>query len=138
MGTKRAELFKVLGVENRLRIIELLKEKGPLCVNDLAEELGVSPSAVSQHLKVLKYAGLVNDERQGYFIPYNVEVKILEKCGEILSDVCDCGCKVQKHVIKIKMKKPVDNIDKLKEYEKKLRNELKDVQSRIEDLKKKR
>jgi ArsR family transcriptional regulator, arsenate/arsenite/antimonite-responsive transcriptional repressor len=138
MQSKRAELFKVLGVESRLKIIELLKEKGPLCVNELAEALGISSSAVSQHLKILKYAGLVNDERQGYFIPYNVEIKVLEKCGEILSGVCECGCHSQKHIIKIKMKKPEENLEKLREYEHRLRKELDEVQDRIEELKKKK
>ncbi|MCX6645680.1 MAG: metalloregulator ArsR/SmtB family transcription factor [bacterium] len=137
MQSKRAELFKVLGVESRLKIIELLKEKGPLCVNELAEALGISSSAVSQHLKVLKYAGLVNDERQGYFIPYNVEIKVLERCGEILSGVCECGCSGHRHIIKAKIRKPVESVEDLKEYEKRLRKELDEVQGRIEKLRKK-
>ena len=137
MQSKRAELFKVLGVESRLKIIELLKEKGPLCVNELAEALGISSSAVSQHLKVVKFAGLVTDERQGYFIPYNVEIKVLEKCGEILSGVCECGCPGHKQVIKARIRKPVENLDKLKEYEQRLKKELDEVQDRIEELRKK-
>jgi len=92
--SKHAELFKALSVETRIRIIELLKEKGPQGVKELAEILGITPSAVSQHLKVLKYAGLVHSERKGYWLPYEIDGVALENCGEMLSDVCRCGCKV--------------------------------------------
>lgn len=136
MHTKRAELFKALAVESRIKIIELLKEKGPLCVNELAEAIGISPSAVSQHLKVLKYSGLVKDERKGYFIPYDVEVEVLEKCHEMLSHVCDCSCHEHHHkIVKIKMHKPSDKLKMLKEYETELQKELEKIQDRIEKLK---
>jgi DNA-binding transcriptional ArsR family regulator len=53
-----------LGDPTRLAIFELLAE-GPRPVGDLAGHLPVSRPAVSQHLKVLKDAGLVFDHRQG-------------------------------------------------------------------------
>ena len=59
-----AELFKILSVDKRIEIIELLK-KAAMSVNSIAEALGITQSAVSQHLRVLKAAGLVRDERQG-------------------------------------------------------------------------
>ncbi|NIA15253.1 MAG: metalloregulator ArsR/SmtB family transcription factor, partial [Nitrospiraceae bacterium] len=71
--TKQAEFFKVLSVESRIKIIALLKRKGPLGVNELSESLGITPSAVSQHLKVLRYAGLVRSERKGYWLPYEID-----------------------------------------------------------------
>ena len=54
----------VLGDPTRQTIFELLSE-GPSSVGDLAELLPVSRPAVSQHLKVLKDAGLLLDERDG-------------------------------------------------------------------------
>ena len=78
---KQAELFKVLSVESRIRIIELLKQRGPLGVGELAELLKITPSAVSQHLKVLRYAGLVRSERKGYWLPYEVDPVALDQCG---------------------------------------------------------
>ena len=69
METKQADLFKVLGVNTRIRIIELLKQKGPLGANEMSEMLGITPSAVSQHLKILKHAGLVRNERKGIGYP---------------------------------------------------------------------
>ena len=62
---KAADLFKILSADKRIEIIELLK-KEPMNVNALAEVLGITQSAVSQHLRVLKASGLVRDERQGY------------------------------------------------------------------------
>jgi DNA-binding transcriptional ArsR family regulator len=86
-----AELFKVLSVDRRIEIIELLKKEA-MSVNALAEALGVTQSAVSQHLRVLKAAGLVRDERQGYWIYYSLNREALEKARQRLNRVCTCGC----------------------------------------------
>jgi DNA-binding transcriptional ArsR family regulator len=66
-----AGIFRALSVETRLRIVLLLKER-PLCVNALAARLGVTPAAVSQHLRVLASAGLVRGKRQGYYVHYEI------------------------------------------------------------------
>jgi len=58
-----SEMFKVLGVDTRVRIIELLKSKGPLGAKNIAELVGITPAAVSQHLKILRQSGLVRSER---------------------------------------------------------------------------
>ncbi len=86
-----ADLFKILSVDKRIEIIELLK-KEPMSVNALAKVLGVTQSAVSQHLRVLKGAGLVKDQRQGYWIYYSLNKDILEKCRQRLNRICTCGC----------------------------------------------
>ena len=89
---KAAELFKVLSVDRRIEIIELLKKEA-MCVNAIAESLGVTQSAVSQHLRVLKAAGLVQDDRQGYWIYYSLNREALEKARQRLNRVCTCGCR---------------------------------------------
>jgi DNA-binding transcriptional ArsR family regulator len=83
--TRQAELFKALSDPNRLKILQFLADehamncggrKGAriyLCVNALAKKLGVTQSAVSQHLRLLKHAGLVNGERRGSFIHYYLD-----------------------------------------------------------------
>ncbi len=88
---KEAELFKILSVDKRIEIIELLK-KDTMNVNALARRIGVSQSAVSQHLRVLKAAGLVKDEREGYWIHYSLNRQALEKCRQRLNRICTCGC----------------------------------------------
>ncbi len=88
---KSAGLFKILSVDKRIEIIELLK-KNTMNVNALARSIGVSQSAVSQHLRVLKAADLVDDERKGYWIHYSLNREALEKCRQRLNKICTCGC----------------------------------------------
>ena len=69
-----AETFKALSDPTRLRLVKLLSEGGgTLCVNALARRLGVTQSAVSQHLRVLRHAGLVRGERRGPFVHYSLD-----------------------------------------------------------------
>ncbi len=67
----RAEVFKALGHEDRLRIIEDLSD-GERCVCDLVESVGSSWSTVSRHLSVLKNAGVVADEKRGLQVFYRI------------------------------------------------------------------
>jgi len=73
---KLARVFKVLSVEVRVRIIDLLKRRS-LCVNALARELNTSPAAVSQHLRVMRDANIVAADRRGYFVDYRINEVIL-------------------------------------------------------------
>lgn len=83
-------MFRALSVGTRVRILEILKAKGPLGAKAIAALVGVTPAAVSQHLKVLREAGLVSSERKGYFIPYRVDPLGLRKCGHRIVAVCAC------------------------------------------------
>jgi ArsR family transcriptional regulator len=75
-----AEVFKALSDPTRMRLVKLLGEgRGALCVNALAHRLGVSQSAVSQHLRVLRQVGLVRGERRGYFVHYSLDQQALEQ-----------------------------------------------------------
>jgi len=64
-----ATCLKALGDPTRFRIFQALLERKH-CVRSLSKQLGVSESAISQHMKVLKEAGLVYGERFGYHIHY--------------------------------------------------------------------
>jgi len=57
-------MFKALGEPTRLKIIKLLAARD-LCVCDLEEVMQISQPRISQHLKVLKHAGLVNERKEG-------------------------------------------------------------------------
>lgn len=61
----RADDFAVLACESRLKILSLLECAGELCVCDLATILQISPAAVSQHLRRLRHARLVQLRRDG-------------------------------------------------------------------------
>ncbi|TVX98205.1 ArsR/SmtB family transcription factor [Paenibacillus cremeus] len=68
-----AERFKLLGDKTRLTILALLKEQD-LCVCDIVEILETSQPNVSQHLRKLKDAGLVNENRKGQWIYYALDI----------------------------------------------------------------
>ncbi len=129
-------MFKVLGVETRIRIIDLLKSKGPLGAKNIAKLVGITPAAVSQHLKILKQAGLVRSERRGYWIPYSIDEEALENCRQVLNEVCTCGCLETR---KFKEKELDDSsLESLRKYEKELQNELNTVRERIKEVKHKK
>lgn len=71
-----ARLLKVLSAGTRVRIVQLLKG-GTLCVNALAGRLDVTQGAVSQHLRILRDAGLVIDEKRGYYVHYRLNERAL-------------------------------------------------------------
>jgi DNA-binding transcriptional ArsR family regulator len=76
-----ARLLKVLSVETRVRIVQLLKGRA-LCVNALASRLDVTQGAVSQHLRIMRDAGLVVDEKRGYSVHYRLHEGRLAECRE--------------------------------------------------------
>jgi DNA-binding transcriptional ArsR family regulator len=73
-----ARICRTLGVEARVAIIQLLKHR-VLCVGALSRFLGLTSGAISQHLRILRDAGLVEPERRGYFVHYRINHHILEK-----------------------------------------------------------
>jgi len=58
-------LYRALGDETRLRMIGLLAEVGPMPVNKLSQEVGMSQPLISWHLRILRLAGIVDTQRQG-------------------------------------------------------------------------
>jgi DNA-binding transcriptional ArsR family regulator len=83
-----AQLCKILSVDTRIGILQLLQEH-PLCVNALAARLGVTHSAVSQHLRILRDAGLVRGERRGYWVHYSVDEAGLQRWREQLGNLLE-------------------------------------------------
>ena len=74
-----AEVFKALGDPTRLKIIGLLAKRNSesFCVIDLAEKLGMTQPAVSQHLKVLKNIKLLEPNRKGNHIYYAINLETM-------------------------------------------------------------
>jgi len=89
--------LKGLGDGTRFKIVNLLLTHD-LCVGALAYRLGLSKAAVSQHLRVLRQAGLVKGEKRGYWTHYAVERGALRQMAEGLTRMAgqeprleDCG-----------------------------------------------
>lgn len=135
MECKQAELFKVLSVTTRIRIIEILREKGPLSVKEMAETLNMTASAVSQHLKVLRHAGLVRNERKGYTLPYEIDHAAMGQYREVLTEVCNCGCEGSCRAADNNTDGSQEDLAALLERERKLQEELQELRARIKKIK---
>ena len=68
--------LKALGDHTRMQILRLLLTHND-CVRCLAGRVGISEAAVSQHLKILRQAGLVTGQRKGRFIHYRADRQAL-------------------------------------------------------------
>jgi len=71
-ATRLAELFKALGDPTRVRILSALAA-GELCVCDLASALGMSQSAISHQLRVLRQLRLVRRRKEGQMAFYTLD-----------------------------------------------------------------
>ena len=80
------ELFKALSVHSRMQIINLIKDK-KLCVNAITSKLGISQSAVSQHLKVLKECDLVISDRYGSIVHYQLNKNRIMELKSAISKI---------------------------------------------------
>jgi DNA-binding transcriptional ArsR family regulator len=131
MELESIEMLKVLAVETRVKIIDILKTQGPLGAKEIARQLKITPAAVSQHLKILRQAGLLRRERQGYWIPYSLNEEALDRCGHQLLEICTCGCEGSGKWREREMAE--SSLDALKEFEQELQEELRQVQKRIKE-----
>ena len=75
------ETFKALSDPTRREILQLLR-RGALPAGEIAEHFNMTGATISHHLSVLKNAGLVDAERRGTYIYYEINLSVLE---EILS-----------------------------------------------------
>jgi len=81
-----ARIFRALAVETRVEIVQLLAGRS-LCVGALSNLLGISAGAVSQHLRILKDAGLVGPDRRGHFIHYSSTPDAAERCRAVVESL---------------------------------------------------
>ena len=73
-----ARILKVLSVGTRVRILQILKGRA-LCVGTMASRLDITQGAVSQHLRIMRDAGLVINEKRGYYVHYRLNEKTLAR-----------------------------------------------------------
>jgi len=79
-----ARLHKALSVPVRLEILDLIAER-PLCVNAITGFLRISQPAVSQHLAVLRQAGLVRGHKSGYMVHYSLDRARLQEFRQAMT-----------------------------------------------------
>jgi ArsR family transcriptional regulator len=74
-----AHLAKAIGHPVRVRILRLLASRNSCVCGDIVDELPLAQSTVSQHLKVLKEAGLIRGEIDGPRVCYCIEPSVLSR-----------------------------------------------------------
>ncbi len=79
-------VFRALGDETRLRLVELLRD-GEQCVCDLTAELDVGQSLLSFHLKTLKEVGLITDRREGRWVYYSLNPEAVEALARTVGEM---------------------------------------------------
>ena len=79
-------IFKALAIESRVKIIQLLANRS-LCVGALSDMTGISQGAVSQHLRILRDAGLVTPERNGLYIHYHIPREVHTQIKAVLRNI---------------------------------------------------
>lgn len=89
------KVLKAIADETRFKMIKLLLQHN-YCVTALSRKLKLSESAISQHIKVLREAGLLIGVKRGYFMHYDVDRDALrelsskiEKLAAIEQEICN-------------------------------------------------
>ena len=71
------DTLKALSDPTRRKILELLK-KGPLSAGEIGEHFEMTGATLSHHLSILKKAGLVDDDKKGTFVYYEINTSVME------------------------------------------------------------
>jgi DNA-binding transcriptional ArsR family regulator len=83
-AARLARIFKVLSVDARVHIVQLLKRRS-LCVTELTAPLGITQAATSQHLRVLKDAGIVKWQKRGFHVYYHLDKQKLAQLSKVVN-----------------------------------------------------
>jgi len=94
----RAKVLKALAHPTRLFIVDELS-RGEKCVCELTEMIGADVSTVSRHLSLLKNAGIVQDEKRGLQVFYNLRTACLPGFFNCVEDVLKSNARAQMQAI---------------------------------------
>ena len=95
--------LKALAEPSRLRVAQELAARGEVCACDLLEELSISQSTLSHHMRVLQDAGLVGCRRQGKWCHYSLVPEVMCQLAGLFGQMAEgvaapegepggCGC----------------------------------------------
>jgi ArsR family transcriptional regulator, arsenate/arsenite/antimonite-responsive transcriptional repressor len=78
--------FKALSDPTRFRILKLLAPGKTLCVSAISQRLDAAQPVISQHLKILRHAGLVTATRMGLYIHYRINTKTIGTLAKAMQE----------------------------------------------------
>lgn len=85
-----AKVMKTISHPARLAIVELLLESGPMAVKSIYEEIGISQSNASQHLKALEDVAVLESNRDGKQMHYHVSNPTIPRLLECVQECVEC------------------------------------------------
>ena len=88
---KAVLVLRAVNHKLRQRIIDLLEENDSMTVTDIYIKLRLEQSVASQHLAILRRAGVVLTERQGKFIYYSLDKERLAQISRLVEELADGG-----------------------------------------------
>lgn len=91
---KNARVFKAFCDEKRLAILKLL-QSGEKCACVLIEEMGISQSALSYHMKILCESGVVSSRQEGKWTHYNISEQGRYHALDLLKAITSTNTKIQ-------------------------------------------
>ncbi len=94
----RARVLKALAHPTRLFIVDELS-RGERCVCELTDMIGADVSTVSRHLSILKNAGILQDEKRGLQVFYNLRISCLPEFFSCVEDVLKVNARAQMQAI---------------------------------------
>lgn len=86
-----SELLRALAHPLRLQILEFIDKHQEINVNKIYNTLNIEQSITSQHLKVLRMAGIVDTDRDGKFVHYSIDYARLIKTVKALNNFYNAG-----------------------------------------------
>lgn len=84
---KAALVLRALNHKLRQQLIKLIDEEKKITVTEIYVRLRLEQSVASQHLAILRKAGIVNTERDGKFIFYTVNYKRIDDISQFVKDL---------------------------------------------------
>ena len=83
---KVSRVFKAFCDENRLQILDMLQD-GEMCACHLLDEMEISQSTLSHHMKILCDSGIVKGRKEGKWTHYSIDEAGKEKAVELLKEI---------------------------------------------------
>ena len=81
--------YKAMSHPTRLKILNIVKDFGEICVCNIHEKLNLEQSNVSQHLKILKTSGLLNSRKDGLKVMYSITdegiISVMDTVNKIIT-----------------------------------------------------